>query len=274
VSFFLEVSFFGLNALRGVKKIFLQLFTSDLNYLDNVKLFSSISHDYAMIFKSKFKNTEVFLLDDGFGVFSNIDYFSNYKFYIRLRYFLLSILTFSIITNPFNFIYFSEFNLNGVDDRFRIKYEKKKIKLEKLLEIEKMIILGTSEVELGLIELNYFLNLLSSIKDKYRECEYYYYPHRKESVNKLKLIEELGIYIQYSETPFEYYLTNTAKIPKNVVGFTSSNSVYEILTKFNCNLNVILVDNLSNSYKMPELVKKYILSSYNDFYNIKSNFSK
>jgi hypothetical protein len=275
VNFFHEASFFSFKSLRCVKKKFFRLFSKEFQYSDNIKLFTSISYDYAMIFKSKYINTEILLLDEGFGVFSNINYFKNYRFRIHLRYLLLSLLNFRILKNPFDFKYFSEFNLEGISVNQSVKYEKRKVELgHKSVESETMIILGTTEVEIGYVKLEYYLSLLSSILNKYREYRIYYYPHRKESNDKLMLIEKLGVHIKNVDIPFEYYIIKKISVPKYIVGFASSNAIYEILSKFNSNINIILIDNINESYKMPRLIKQYILRAYDNLNYINHIYSK
>jgi hypothetical protein len=56
-----ESSFFTLKYILKTKNKFIDICEKDFSKFDKIKLFSSISYDYSMVFKSIFTNTELSL---------------------------------------------------------------------------------------------------------------------------------------------------------------------------------------------------------------------
>lgn len=273
ISLLKEVSFFTRKYRFNIKKSFINFCNKDFNKFDKIKLFSTISYDYPIVFKSFYTSTELYLLDDGFGFFSNHYYFNNKKLAIYLRYLLLSILTFKWIRSPFDFNYFTEYKyLNNSKNKI-VNYQKLKINLYDIpIEDNIIFILGTAEFELNLVNWETYFNYLNSIVNTYNTCQIFYYPHRKEGSLKLYEIQNLGIFLIENKEPFESYLTKRSTVPEFIIGFMSSNALYELLSKIKCKTKFVLIDNLKANNKMPKTVKLDIVSSYNNYKFIKYNF--
>jgi hypothetical protein len=261
-----EVSFFSKKSSLVASKKFIGICEKDFELSDYIKLFSTISYDYSMIFKSNFNKTEIYLLDDGFGFFSNINYFNNKKVAIFLRYILLSILTLRWISSPFNFKYFTEYNyLDGSNNKI-LHYQKQKIDFNKApIDYDRIIVLGTTEVELNLVSKDIYFNFIKSILNKYKTAEIIYYSHRKESQSKLNQIQNLGLSVAENKEPFESHLLKCLKVPEFIIGFMSSNAVYELLSKINCKSTFVLIDNLDLQYNIPHVIKSGIANCYNNY---------
>ena len=269
-----EGSFFSRKSSLVTCQKFISLCEKDFEKSDNIKLFSTISYDYSMIFKSKFKKTEIHLLDDGFGYFSNLNYFNNKKVLIYLRYILLSIMTVRWISSPFNFKYFTEYNYFYGLQKNILNYKKQKIDFNSApIDYNRIIVLGTTEVELNLISRDMYFSFITSILNTYKTADIIYYSHRKESQSKMTQIQNLGLTVVENKEPFESHLLKCLKVPEFIIGFMSSNAVYELLSKINCKSTFVLIDNLDLQYDIPQVVKSGIEHCYNNYTFTKHSFN-
>jgi hypothetical protein len=114
-----------------------------------------------------------------------------------------------------------------------------------------------------------YFRFINSILDAYKNAEIIYYSHRRESQLKLNQIQNIGLSVVENKEPFESYIIKCKKVPEFIIGFMSSNAVYELLSKVNCKSTFILIDNLDLQYDIPQVVKLGIVNCYDNYKFIK-----
>lgn len=248
---------------RGNLNLIIRTWGECFGKKDHIILFSTVSYDFVVLFKSIFRNTKIYLLDDGFGFFSNVDFFFKRNiWWLRLRYILFSILFFRPIWN-FKVNFFSEFTHKLIPLENIICYSRVKVSIPvKPIEKGTLIILGIPNVEIGMISYESYLEYLKKIMEHFKENIFTYYPHRVESEKKLKDVQNLGIKLIQSKGPFESFLIDQAIFPEFILGFMSSHAAFELLTKFENQSKIIILDNLSSDASVPIIIKNGIVEAY------------
>ncbi|WP_445755980.1 hypothetical protein [Polaribacter sp.] len=186
------------------------------------KLFiSQYSSDYSLLAIKHLNAQEIILMDEGtasFGVCAvrkRVQYLDVYKLKIKSIFYNVK------LSFPKKITYFTQYDLDVMDYDSIKKYTFKKIP-NKINLIEGNIgLLGSSIVEVGLVSLDYYMNIIKQFKLLYKEKEIYYYSHRKEDNIKLGKISELGIVIVCNDLPFEIFYRNTKSCPHILFSFFS-----------------------------------------------------
>ncbi|MBC3229581.1 hypothetical protein [Serratia fonticola] len=92
-----------------------------------------------------------------------------------------------------------------------------------------VVFFGAKYVEIGLIEKNNYLTLLTSVLDFFKGDHVTYIPHREESDENLKEYSMLGYSIKRLSNPSEIALVKNEICPHKVAGFYSASILTSIL---------------------------------------------
>jgi hypothetical protein len=228
---------------------------------------SHYDSDSNLLASSILKPKKIFLLDEGNASFGTaLDRRNNRdkKFTLLIKSFLYKIPIFL----PSKITYFTKYNLKtNLPDNIELYKEKMIDNSFVALDKDVVIFLGSSVVEVGMIKKNIYCDLLKRISSDYKNKKIHYYPHRKENLNKLKELEDLGFNIIKNELPFEILFLSFNNMPYIMA------SIY--ITG--------VLDNISKRYKnIPELIMYkfddvFLLKqrdTYRDIYNhLKKNKS-
>lgn len=139
---------------------------------------------------------------------------------------------------PKNIIFFSQYKLiiHKYDSLISYKLKQKDNSID--FDENKVIILGSSLVEVKLITEEYYIFLLNKIISLENKKHIIYYPHRKESSYKLKIIDKLVDEIIVNKIPFEYFYDKQKRLPNKIISLASP-----------------ILKNISSKYKFfPELI--------------------
>ena len=206
----------------------------------NFNLYSShYDSDSNLLANSILKPKKIFLMDEGTSSFGTaLDRRNNRK--KKFTFFIKSIFYRTRIFLPLKITYFTKYNLK-VYLPDSIELYKEKMIDNSFVELNKnvVVLLGSCVVELGMIKKNIYFDLLKRISSDYKNKKIDYYPHRKESLNKLKELKNLGFNIIKNEQPFETLFLSFNYLP-HIITSTYISSV---------------LDNISKRYKnIPELI--------------------
>ena len=254
-----EYSLFNFKGFKTINE-FYYLLNSYFDSSDEINLFCSVSFDYSQLFRMRYRKTHLYLLDDGFGVFSNISFFKRF-FRVQSRMLMLSVLSRKRYINPFDFKYLTEHSFLLKSNNDCIIYERDSISMQKKSIDENVIyILGVLDVEMGDISLEGYLLILKKIIHDFPFFKIKYYAHRRELLSKLDLITQIGIQVIKSAKPIEFYLSETKHLPTIIIGFKSSNGIFELMVRYNFKTRIWIIDNLKNHKS--RIVKEFIEMAY------------
>lgn len=236
------------------------------SFIDKEIIFfaSHYDSDSTLLFNSIVKPFKYFLMDEGTASFSVQIQRNSSQFRTKLKGLIKSIFYKNQISLPKELLYFTKFDLDLPMNDHKVIYEEEKNDNPlMLLNKDELIFIGSSIVELKMIEeMDYISCLVKVITDNEKNThKFYYYPHRKECVNKLNKIEKLGFAIRYLEEPFETFFNKQIKIASIICSFHTTSVIYNIAC-----LN----------YKLPRLViyrfDNYLLKTdrmvYESIYNV------
>lgn len=121
--------------------------------------------------------------------------------------------------------------------------------------------IGMKITEICFISEELYFNYLKKIKLKFNEYTHYYFPHRGESINKLKVIEGLGFTIIKPEISIEDYFKKERTYGGVFITFFST-ALYNLSQMIgNADFYYIKVDNKD----FPELQTQSVLECYSLF---------
>ena len=198
------------------------------NTIDNF-FTSHYDSDPDLLFLSIVNPTQYYLMDEGTASFSVVNTRNKLVYQKKIELFIKSLLYGKVFSLPSKVTYFTQYNLNKKDYDIIKKYQVNKISnpLIKLLRSESIFI-GTSIVELDMIKDVHYLILLQKVYNDIKETKCYYYPHRKESAEKLQLIEQMGFIIKKIDEPFESMFSKQQEFPALCCSFFTTGVLYNI----------------------------------------------
>jgi hypothetical protein len=215
---------------RSKCKLFIA-FCEDLKRNNKVDIFftSHYDSDPDLLFLSIVNPPQYYLMDEGTASFSVVNSRNKLVYRKKIEIFIKSILYNKAFSLPQKITYFTQYNLNKKEQDVLEKYQVDKIDnpLIKLLESESIFI-GTSIVELNMIKESDYLVLLQKVYDNIKQTKCYYYPHRKESITKLRLIEQMGFIIKKIDEPFETMFAKQQEFPALCCSFFTTGVLYNI----------------------------------------------
>lgn len=190
------------------------------NQLDAYVFFTShYDSDPDLLFLHIVQPIKYYLMDEGTASFSvNYQRLNNIK--NTFNYIIKSLLYQKKIYLPKQLTYFSQYNLSlkKGDSVEKYSVQVQDNPLVKLIENE-MIFIGSSMVEVGIIEESLYLFLLEKIAQKFNHKTIYYNAHRKESKQKLLKIENLGFIVREQLEPFEKMFSQLQECPHLIASF-------------------------------------------------------
>jgi hypothetical protein len=205
----------------------------------NKEIFFFASHydsDSTLLFNSIVKPSKYFLMDEGTASFSVQIQRNSFEFRTKLKVFIKSLFYKKQISLPKELMYFTKFELDlpKNDQKVIYKVEKNNNPLT-LLNQEELIFIGSSIVEMKMIEEIAYINCLAKVvvENKEKISKFYYYPHRKECVEKLDKIIKLGFEIRYLEEPFEPFFNKQIEISSIICSFYTTSVIYNIAASNN-----------------------------------------
>jgi len=216
---FFKINFSSINVVNSISLVLkLKFFSKNCSQLILGHLFDNIS----IISSKLISYNDLIILDDGVSSIAIRDYIlfgkSPYGNSLGLKqqifdFFIKTPKTFSLFTIFYEHLELND-NIKLIPNDFEcltsnIKFEKKD---------SLVYFIGGTEVEDGLISKINFLNFFQNLKEK----NIIYFPHRREELEKLKLLEPLDIQSCISNIPFELFLLKSKKSPKKIIGFSSS----------------------------------------------------
>lgn len=176
--------------------------------------------DFSLLTYSVLKPYRYFLLDEGTASFNVVLERKKNKVF-NPKLILKSFFYKKKLYYPSNITFFSQYDLDiSHFDKIEI-YEFEKEKNILAVNSKIAIFLGTSLVELGLMNEKVYLSLMKKIKDDFLSHKSYYYCHRKESSSKLELIRKIGFEIKQNEKPFEFIFSTLNPCPEIIASFSS-----------------------------------------------------
>jgi hypothetical protein len=230
-------------------------FCEDLKRNNTVDTFftSHYDSDPDLLFLSIVTPPQYYLMDEGTASFSVVNSRKKIVYRKKIEIFIKSILYNRAFSLPQKITYFTQYNLHKNKQDVLEKYQVNKINnpLTKLLENESIFI-GTSIVELNMIKESDYLVLLQKVYDSLNQTKCYYYPHRKESITKLRLIEQMGFKVKKIDEPFENMFAKEKEFPALCCSFFTTGVLYNIaksnmvtpeLKVYKFDLTLLLIDN-------------------------------
>lgn len=161
------------------------------------------------------------LLDDG-NVTPEIYEKNRFRIPIKLtfRRKALNTLFRLVDSDLFDIEYFSCYQLGNLKPKNEFNLLSKN--LENKLSSELILFLGNNTVEMDIIKIEDYIEALEKIKSHYKSSPIKYVPHRREEKWKLDIISQLDIELMPISVPFEIFLSQMDKIPKEIASFVSS----------------------------------------------------
>lgn len=250
-----------INKINKIKNI-------NKNYKINNLFIGNISEFSEKVFAINIECNRLWSLDDGSKTLVLKDYYSksNNKINcfekINLNSLVKSIILifFSLKSSKVRVInWFTIFNFipkNGgfIKNHQLLKFKKEiNFKYHKSYnENDEVYFIGTNIINVGVIKNeNYFIQLLSSIKNNYKNKKVYYIPHRFESSIHLKKISQLGFEIKEFDHIIEIAFLEKNIYPKTIASFYST-ALYT-LSKIFPETNVDFYE-IDESYLAPKFI--------------------
>lgn len=216
-------------------KTFLSLLDEQLGTgNNNLRFFAShYTDDSTLLVLARVKMKEFYLMDEGTASFAVVCSRATSEFKKKWITRVKSLFYRDQIRIPQSINYFTRFELNvdSKDQRTLYVPEKQKKEIVRFNEGE-VDFLGSSIVELDMIEEADYLVFLKKVAQMYKGKKLNYFNHRKESKEKLRNIEAFGFEVKETGTTYENYFT-TNMIPSKVVcSFFTTSVLMNLGTNF------------------------------------------
>lgn len=174
---------------------------------------SHYDSDPDLLFLSIVKPKKSYLMDEGTASFT-VHNKRQQSIKKRFNYIIKSLLYLQPIQLPKHLIYFTQYNFKPhAFDRIEKYYVKKKNNPLMHFTEGEAVFIGSSIVEVGLLSATHYLTFLKYIIQDISKNKIYYYPHRKESKQKLAIIAKMGFDIQEQTEPFEKRFARLTECP-------------------------------------------------------------
>jgi hypothetical protein len=205
-----------------VKDFFSQLEKIKSNSPSIRFFFSQYSSDFSLCAIQILAPKEIILLDEGTASFAICARRKKFSFVDGLKMLIKSIYYKKIISFPKKIIFFSQYDLQVPDGDSFLKYTftKENNHYLKFNESE-VAFLGSSLVEVDLLNIDYYLNLMLLIKSSFPDRKLFYFPHRKEDKIKIEKIKKIGFEIKENNKPFEFFFSKLTVCPGTICSFFS-----------------------------------------------------
>jgi hypothetical protein len=206
-------------------------FCEDLKRNSTVDIFftSHYDSDPDLLFLSIVNPSKYYLMDEGTASFSVVNSRNKFVYRKKIEIFIKSIFYNKAFSLPKKITYFTQYNLNKKKFDSLEKYQVNKI-VNPLINLVKSesVFIGTSIVELNMIKESDFFVLLKTVYNDIKDTKCYYYPHRKESIKKLRLIEQMGFIIKEIDEPFESMFAKKLEFPALCCSFFTTGVLHNV----------------------------------------------
>jgi hypothetical protein len=212
---------------------FIELCKDIKNINEEIVFFAShYSDDSTFLFLSIVNPKKFYLMDEGTAAYKALSQRSVFFSTLKLKLFLKSFLYGIRLSVPRSLSYFTRFNfIPGPKDQKEL-YIPLKIKNNIQLDFTKFAFLGSSVVELNMMDEEVYLYYLNEIRVKNYNIELLYFKHRKEEESKLFKIKNMGFQIIDINMPFENYFSLQLKIPFILSSFFTTSVLINISENF------------------------------------------
>lgn len=202
------------------------------SYKTLVFLASHYSDDSTFIALSILKPIRFYLMDEGTASYGVVNKRRSLNLMLILKLFIKSILYQLRLREPGEIAYFTKFNLVASDNDKIELYEIPKLE-NTLISFEKQFgFLGSSVVEVGVMDLTDYLFYLSKIAVQYNNLELIYYQHRKEDGDKLDRIRDMGFKIVNLGYPYEKHFSSQEYLPEILGSFYTTSVLINISERY------------------------------------------
>lgn len=193
-------------------------------------LYSTSAYEHALMIKSIVNVQKTYLMDDGFGHFSNLYFYKSkgiflYKLKLMLKSFFIGL----NIKYDEDFFYFTEHEFIEKQHSKVVKYEIEKFTnpMSGCLEDE-VWFLGLGLVEANIMSQSNYMIIMKNIVELYKGKSLHYFPHRVESNEKLFDIQRLGFKVAKAILPFEEYFKTLVNSPAVICSLYNTAVIYNI----------------------------------------------
>jgi hypothetical protein len=162
-----------------------------------------------------------YLLDEGTASFTVITKREK-SYYFNLKLLIKSFFYGYYLSYPPKVIFFTQYPLNvqrfDSIEYYIFYYEDFK---ERIFINDEAIFLGSSLVEVSMMDEEVYLDLLKKVKADMGTRHCYYFAHRKEEGHKLSLIRNIGFEVRLNQKPFEFVFPELLNCPELICSFYS-----------------------------------------------------
>lgn len=233
-----------------------------INYEDTMFFSSQYSDDSTLLFLSILKPLKFYLMDEGTASYTVLEKRKVFDLKFKLKTILKSILYRIPIGKPQEIVYFTKFNFTpGFPDKIE-KYSIPKADNQVTSYTKQFAFLGSSVVELDIMNADDYLFYLSEIKANNQNSELLYIKHRKEKESKLSRIQQLGYNIIDLDCPFEKYFASQTMVPQTLGSFFTTSVLINISENFmnvpNLNIYIFPIEKLKAQQKVFENILRFL----------------
>ncbi len=170
---------------------------------------------------NSFDAKEVYLVDDGMVVsFYQKHQHKKKSFKVRIRHLLYRLLGYKLALIKYRFFTIYEFKDAPV---VRNEYRFFKSYIDKKEQIKALYFVGQPLVELGIVSMSDYKELLESIATHYRDQKRIYVGHRAQDRAVMEpIVEDLGFVYQEFSNPLELEMIFAEKVPSDFATFYST----------------------------------------------------
>nr|WP_314839278.1 hypothetical protein [uncultured Flavobacterium sp.] len=201
----------------------------------NTEIFFFASHysdDSTLLFLSIVNPVKFYLMDEGTASYSVLRHRSVFFSSLKFKLFLKSLLYGRTLREPKSIYYFTRFNFIPGNYDKKLTYIVSKLDKHIYLNVNQFAFLGSSVVELQMMDEEDYLYYLKKVVAKNNNKQLLYFKHRKEDDTKLTKIQEIGFQILDLNQPFENYFSTQTNIPGILGSFFTTSVLINISENF------------------------------------------
>ena len=236
----------------------------------NITFFSChYSDDSTLLFLSILNPLKFYVMDEGTASFTVFVRRRRFELSFGLKLVLKSVFYIKFLRIPKKVVYFTRFNLGPNFPDEVILYCIPKVVNELVSFNNSFAFLGSSVVELGIMDVYDYMFYLEQVKRDNQDSELIYYKHRKEDESKLSLIDALGYQVKDIGGPFEIFFASQTKVPNKMGSFFTTSALLNISDCFENVPTLLLYIFPIKKLRKNKKVFEYILNCFKSYQNIK-----
>ena len=193
---------------------------------------SHYSDDSTLLLYKILKPLNFYLMDEGTSNYLVVQKRNSISLFFKTKTFIKFFIYKTFLKIPTNIIYFTRFNFcPGVNDQ-KVEYIVEKIQNNTEFNTQQFGFLGSSVVELKMMDEKYYLFYLEKIACLNSNKQLLYFKHRKEDSLKLSKIKLIGFQIIDLNIPFEKYFSSQTCMPRILSSFYTTSVLVNISENF------------------------------------------